>query len=158
MMLREMGQFLKDVNPRKTRPSWWNMLVAIPLLGVSTSLFYSARSDWDVAKRQQITWGIVKTHEPSKHDRYGYSFTVNGHAFTGWTGSANHDLHIGQTVIVYYDPVDPANNMPGDFRGAGDRGFAFGFWPILGIGLLALSIHLSRRGYVGGKPPESRLD
>ena len=56
MMLREMALFLEEVRPRKTPPSWWNMLVAIPLLGVSTSLFYSARSDWEVAKRQQITW------------------------------------------------------------------------------------------------------
>jgi hypothetical protein len=114
--------------------------------------------DWEVAKRQQTTWGIIKTHEPSNHDRYGYSFTVNGHTFGGWTGSAKDEQHIGQTVIVYYDLGDPTKNMPGDFRDIGDRGFAFGFWPICGIGFIALSIYLSRRGHGSGNSPKLPLE
>ncbi len=92
-------------------PSWWNLLTLWPLPFVLVFCVYQSHLDRQIGLRQQETSAVVVSHDPSNHDRYGYEFAVNGRLFAGWVyPHSRTDYTIGQTVTVYYDPVDPAKN------------------------------------------------
>lgn len=37
-----------------------------------------------VAAREQTANGVIVSHEPQNHNRYGYKFQVDGGDYTGW--------------------------------------------------------------------------
>lgn len=86
-----------------------------------------------VASREQTANGVIDAHESRNHDRYGYKFRVGQREYRGWEIPQKAEPSMGQSVTVYYDPLDPAKNALIDFAAAGDRLFGFG------IGLLFLS-------------------
>src|SRR5262249_52305891 len=98
------------------RPSWWNLLVALPWALGLAFLIQESIMESQIAGRQQTTHGIVTTHEPGNHNRYGYKFEVDGKAYTGWQSPKDEELAIGEQVIVFYDPQDPSRNSLTDFR------------------------------------------
>lgn len=60
----------------------------------------------------------VFAKEPLNHNLIRYSYTVGGDKFTG-SGSAGcciDNIQIGQSVVVYYDPNNPADSFNGDPR------------------------------------------
>src|SRR5580658_10285424 len=72
-------------------------------------------SDRAVAKREQTVLGTSIAHEPANHNRYRYSFSVDGKPYSGWESPRKEEPHIGQQLTVYYDPADPATNALTDF-------------------------------------------
>jgi len=123
--------------------------VALPwAIGIIFFLF-SARADRAIAARQQRTYGVVKTHEPANHDRYGYDFTVNGEAYNGWQIPTRSELRIGEKVLVYYDPRDPRTSSLSSFAEGSDRAIGPVFFMTVGIVAIAAYIFLRRRNSPG---------
>jgi hypothetical protein len=109
-------------------------------------LFYSFYSGLQVAGRQQITNGSIDTHDPSNHDRYGYTFSVGKRKFTGWASPGSfRDFHVGETITVYYDPSDPTTNSPSDFHETNPGSSLILSWCLLVAVAIPLSIFLQRR-------------
>jgi len=120
-------------------------MVALPLaIGVLFFLF-SAKANEAIAARQQLTSGIVKTHEPSNHDRYEYDFTVNGKAYSGWQIPSQRDFIVGEQVAVYYDPLDPTKSSLSSFAGAWDRAIGPVFSMAFGTVAIAAYIFIRKR-------------
>jgi hypothetical protein len=97
------------------------------------------------AQREKITNGTITAHEPANHNRYGYSFSVNGKSYSGWESPRKEEPHVGQQVTVFYDPIDPTKNALTDFTDLETD--SLGPVPILlfGIGAVALFIRYRRR-------------
>jgi hypothetical protein len=127
------------------RPSWWNLLVALPWALGLAFLIQASITENQIAGRQQTTSGIVTAHEPSNHNRYGYRFEVNGRAFTGWQSPKDEEFAIGRQVIVFYDPLNPSRNALTDFHELSAS--SLGPIPMLlfGIGAVAVFILYRRR-------------
>lgn len=128
-----------------SHPSWWNLLIVLPW-GIAVALaIHEWTVDRTVAKREKVTNGTITAHEPANHNRYGYSFSVNGKPYSGWESPRKEEPHIGQQVTVFYDPVDPTKNALTDF--ADLETDSLGPVPMLlfGIGALALFIRYRRR-------------
>ena len=128
------------------RPSWWNLLIVTPwVLGAALSIYWW-RTDRAIAHRQQTAQGTVLTHEPHNHDRYGYSFSLNGKSYSGWqVPNDKLEPSVGQQVTVYYDPTDPSisalmNYHELSLRRLGPVPFLIG-----GSGFVALFILVRRR-------------
>lgn len=83
-------------------------------------LISSSISDQAITCREQITYGIIRTHVPENHNRFGYQFSLNGKSFAG-RQIPTRDFTIGQSVLVYYDPLDPTKSSLDSFAGATDR-------------------------------------
>ena len=124
--------------------SWRNLLVILPwAFGLVLSV-HEWNMDREIAKRERITQGIITTHEPSNHNRYGYTFSVGGRSYSGWESPQANEFEVGKQVDVYFDPNKPAKNALTEF---GQRSVqSLGPAPLLmfGIGAVALSILLSR--------------
>lgn len=117
-----MFELLKEDHARRWRRplSWWNLFAAWPIPFVLMFCIYSSKNDFEVAKRQRTTVATVTSRDPPNHDRYGYTFRSEGHQFTGWAyPSDKHEFSMGQQIIVYFDPNDPAKNSNSDFRSVG---------------------------------------
>lgn len=126
-------------------PSWWNLLVALPWVFGLAFLIQESRTERQIAGRQQTTSGIVTTHDPSNHNRYGYKFEVNGKTYTGWQSPGNDELAIGKQVIVFYDPQNPSRSALTDFHDLSIS--SLGPVPMLlfGVGGVAVFILYRRR-------------
>lgn len=115
-------------------------MITLPwAIGIVFFLF-SANADQAIAVREQIASGIVKTHEPSNHDRYGYQFTVNGRSYRGWQIPTKREFIIGEKVAVYYDPLDPAKSSLSSFAGAWDR--ILGPVLLMAFGIIAITAYI----------------
>jgi len=133
------------------------LLVLIPFILGATVLLSLSEEYSDVAPRQQTAAGTIVRHEPSNHNRYVYTFAVERHVYSGWDTVAK-EPSIGQSVRVYYDPLNPATNALTDFneRSYSLRGPAIAilfFSAILAGGILVLSAVGRARNK--GKPPET---
>ena len=128
------------------RPSWWMLLIISPwLIGASFSL-HEWRTDRAIALRQRTALGTILTHEPANHDRYGYSFSVNGESYGGWhTPYGSDQPVVGQGVTVYYDPLNPNTSALVDYGELALRRLGPAPLEIAGCGLFALLILASRR-------------
>jgi len=106
---------------------------------------YQWRVDRAIAQRQQTTWGTIFAHEPHNHNRYGYTFSVNGIFYSGWYSPENDEPTVGQRVTVYYDPVDPNTSALEDFGELAFRVLGPVPLEIGGSGVIALIIVVRRR-------------
>jgi hypothetical protein len=127
-------------------PSWWNLLIALPWIIGLVFLISSSVSDQAIASREQTTYGIIRTHEPENHNRFGYQFSVNGKPFTGWQ-IPMRDFTIGQRVLVYYDPLDPTKSSLDSFAGTTDRILGPAFFCAVGTTAVVVIIFVRRRAY-----------
>jgi Protein of unknown function (DUF3592) len=106
---------MRDAERRWANPSWWNLLVFLPwTLGAILSI-HAWNVERAIASREQTTQGVITSHEPANHNRYGYVFSVNGNTFNGWESPKKEELEIGKQVVVYYDPKNPQQNALTDF-------------------------------------------
>jgi hypothetical protein len=78
-------------------------------------MLFASRHDSDVASRQATTVGQIVAHEPSNHNRYGYTFQVNGHEYTGWETPEKAEPRMGQSVTIYYDARTRDENALTDY-------------------------------------------
>ena len=128
-----------------SNPSWWNLWIAVPWIIGTLLLLHWWKVDRDLAGRARTAQGIVVSHEPANHNRYGYTFSVNGQTFRGWETPRKNEPKIGERVVVYYDPLNPNKNALTDFDHLSLE--ILGPVPMLlfGIGAVALYIWIRRR-------------
>lgn len=142
-----LGQMVDHVERQTTRtwanPSWWNLLVVPPWTIGTIFLIHEWKVDRDVATREQTTRGVITTHEPANHNRYGYVFWVNGKSFTGYESPRRDKLEIGKQVLVFYDPLNPSKNAITDFRELGME--SLGPIPLTLFGLALFSEQIKNR-------------
>jgi hypothetical protein len=107
---------------------------------------HNSRTDFEIAKRQVATVATISSHDPSNHDRYGYTILVNQKQYTGWAYPSDKiDYSLGEQIVVHYDPIDPSRNLPPRFEGAGDRDLFFVPFCLMAIAGLPLFIFFRRR-------------
>jgi hypothetical protein len=88
-----------------------------PLPFVLAFFIHTSSADRDVADRQMKTSATIDLHDPLNHDRYGYTFLVDKRSYSGWAyPNDKRDFIIGESIVVFYDPTDPAKNSPTDFH------------------------------------------
>jgi hypothetical protein len=77
-------------------PSWWNPLILLPwaLGGVWAVSEYCV--DRRIAIREKTATGVITVHDQPNHNRYGYTFVVNGQSYAGWETPLHADPVIGQ--------------------------------------------------------------
>jgi hypothetical protein len=134
-----------QANRAWANPSWWNLLVVLPWTIGAIFFIYQWKVDRDIAMREQTTQGVVTAHEPANHNRFGYTFSVNGRGFTGRESPRKDNLYVGKQVLVYYDPLDPNKNALTEFRELGLE--TLGPVPMIffGIGAVVWFIKTRRR-------------
>lgn len=127
-------------------PSWANLLITLPwALGAAFDI-YQFNLYGAVAKRQQIVTGIVRAHEPSNHNCYRYSFSVDRKSYQDCESiSSTDNPRIGKDVTVYYDPLDPATNSLTNFSELQEKATRSVPLSLAGIGWVALYIFWRRR-------------
>ena len=126
-------------------PSWWSLLIALPWAIFVIFSLSGVRADQATASREQTIGGRIVSHDPPNHNRYGYEFVVNGRVYTGWSIPVNGEFKIGQQVLVYYDPLDPAKSQLDDFAENGYRIIGPVFACLCGICCVSVFIILQRR-------------
>lgn len=133
----------------ESRPdSWWNLLVLWPIPFVLFFCIHSSDSDMKVAQRQKIAIAKINTHDPPNHDRYGYFFYLNRKPYTGWAyPDGKRDFSIGESVAVYYDPLNPSKNSADDYYAVSLRDLFFVPFCILVLVGLSLFILFRRRAW-----------
>ncbi len=104
-----------------------------------------AAVDSAVAKREKTALGIIVSHEAWNHNQYRYSFVVNGASYVGLGHPPNEPAKIGDQVLVYYDPSNPAKNASKDFADMATE--ALGPVPLclLGVGAVVFFIWWQRK-------------
>ena len=88
-------------------PPWWYALVALPWLVGLALMAIDAHGDSKIASRERTAQGTVTAHDPANHDSYEYRYTVDGRSYSAWQMPYRVDWHVGQQVVVYYDPTNP---------------------------------------------------
>ena len=120
------------------------LIIAAPWVIGLTFCLYGWYRDRAVASREQTTPGTITAHEPSNHDRYGYTFKLNERTYSGWqVPSGSEQFAIGQVVTVHYDPIDPKNNALVDFNELSWR--AFGPVPFLVVAISSIALFVLER-------------
>lgn len=123
-------------------PSWFDLFIVSPWVIGVIFLVYGAAGDRTIAKRQRAAYAMITAHEPNNHDRYGYKFFANGQPYDGWDSPAR-PLELGQQVLVYYDPIDPAKNALTEFGRRADQ--ERGPVPTILLGIIGVATYLAVR-------------
>jgi hypothetical protein len=97
----------------------WLVIPAVAIL-LTIGMVSAAHKDSGVASREQSTVGVIVAHEPSNHNRYGYKFQAGGRDYIGWETPLKEEPKIGQSVTVYFDSLQPAENSLNDFAELAD--------------------------------------
>ena len=129
-------------------------LLIIPLffsLGV-IGMVVAWHDDRDVASREQSATGVIVSHEPQNHNRYGYRFQIGGRDYARSQTPLKEEPKIGQSVTIYFDPLNPAENSLTSFADLADTWLArgivllvFSAFFIAVVGLLDLTVGRARR-------------
>ena len=122
-------------NDRKANSSLWS---AVPFLLAACFLGYRATSEKDTAIRQQTSFGIIGQCEHRGHGNENYchySFLVGDDGYIG-VSQAAPEAQFGQTVVVYYDRLNPGVNALEDFSEQSRKNMRFVY--ILLIALTAV--------------------
>jgi hypothetical protein len=75
-----------------------------------------------LAQRGVATHGVVSAKEPMNHETIRYNYEVEGVAYSGsssHTGRGNPEfdrLGVGDSVLVFYDPLSPSVSVLGDAK------------------------------------------
>lgn len=133
------------VDPTWRHPSWWSLLIFLPWVLGSTVAIRGLVEDRTIAQREKTTTGTVTAHEPANHNRYGYSFTVDGRTYSGWSSLSRSRPRIGQQIAVFYDPLDPTKNSLIHFADLDRVTPSMIAATLLGMALFALLIWYRRR-------------
>ena len=124
--------------------SWWNLVVVLPWSLGAVLAIHGWMKDGEVAKRERTVLGTITAHQPANHNRYGYTFSLNGQSYSGWETPRKEEPLIGQLVTVYYDPADPTQNALTDF--AELKIESLGPLPVLLLGIGGLVFFVLQRG------------
>ncbi|HET7584035.1 MAG TPA: DUF3592 domain-containing protein, partial [Gemmatimonadaceae bacterium] len=101
--------------------------------------------DRAIAARQHTTVGTITGHEPSYHDRYFYTYAVSGQTFRHWQIPHRVTWHLGQKVVVYYDPQDHATSSLTDFsERSADATGPISLLLVLTVGLIGYILYEAR--------------
>jgi hypothetical protein len=130
------------------------LIIPAPLIIGVTFFTYEWYADQVVARRERTTSGIIVAHEPANHDRYGYTFSVNSQAYSGWQVPYDDEqFTVGQVVTVHYDPLDPNNSALVDFDELSYRASAT--VPLFVAVILFLVLFMFERRRVGRRSTSS---
>lgn len=146
---------VRDTARRWENPSWWNLLVVLPWTLAAIFLGFHWHMDRVIAARQQTSTGTITAQEPAHHNRYQYVFSVNGRQFAGWGSPVTDGREVGNSIVVYYDPLDPARNSPEDFHTSGVHKIETVPVILFAIGAAALCIQAARRRQRPSAPRDS---
>ena len=117
-----IGDAFGGIQLPKVARRWFTILQTVALVGVSVFIVHFAVSvgsgesalGHDLQSHGVRTVGTVTAAEPSNHDSFSYSFTVDGSQYSGDTSSFRSgqtvnasQLHVGQHIPVIYDSRDP---------------------------------------------------
>jgi len=130
-------------------------LITVPWFIGAVFCIYEATVDSAVAKRQKTAFGIIVAHEAWNHNQYRYSFAANGASYLGLGHPPNEHPAIGDQVLVYYDPSDPAKSALKDFADMETDALGPVFACLLGVGAVVFYIWQQRRKM---KPPPPPID
>lgn len=98
-----------------SNPSWWYMLVTLPWVIGFVLMAVQSRHDTRVARREQTTPGAITGQDRSNHNSYQYTYALGGRVYREWEFPYRDDFQLGERVVVYYDPMDPATSSLRDF-------------------------------------------
>lgn len=145
--IREIGDaFERRSAPVKPPPSWWNLLAIWPLLFFFIWTLHQWSYDKNTASRERIAEATVTSHDPHNHDRYGYTFVIEGKTYSGWAYPGTKlDFHVSEILDVYYDPLNPAENGIESFQDKAIGELGFVPFIIFLSGFLVVGIYIQRR-------------
>ena len=124
----------------RQNPNLVYLVVLIPGTLGGLFLINSAHGDSEIASRERRAAGIIVGHQPSIHNRYEYRFRVEGRDYTGWETPLWKDPQVGDSVGVYFDPLDPTQNGVTDFAARSGRSLGQGIALLVLSGILGLAI------------------
>ena len=107
--------------------------------------------DSAAAKREKTVLGTIVAHEAWNHNQYRYSFVVNGASYLGLGHPPNEPSKIGDQVLVYYDPSNPAKNDLNDFADMATQ--VLGPVPLCLFGVFAVVFFVWRQRKKMAPPP-----
>jgi hypothetical protein len=143
----ESATWTERLSDRWTNPSWWNLLIALPWAIGLVIFVFGWNKDRDVASRERSVDGVVTAHDPANHNRYTYTFVVQGKSYTGQDIPRHADPVLGRPVLVYYDPLSPEKNALTDFDELSGSALGPALFATIGIGTLAAVIVVRRRQF-----------
>jgi hypothetical protein len=101
--------------------------------------------DKDVASRQATTVGRIVAHEPGNHNRYGYTFRIDGREYSGWETPLKAEPKIGQSVTIYYDTRSPDENALAEYAESGSVWLARAWIVVFLSALVSFVIYMAER-------------
>jgi hypothetical protein len=137
-----------------TPPSWWNLVITLPWVIGFAWFLYSGSVDRRIAAGEKTTSGTIRVHDIPNHDRYGYDYSVNGATLTAWQ-IPERDYQIGESVRVYYDPLDPANSSLSNFAANADDSIGPSVFCSVGTLIVALVIVFLKKRTGAARPYKS---
>ena len=126
-------------------PPWWYATLALPWLAGLALLVSQVHSDRAIAARERTTQGTITAHDPGNHDSYEYTYGVGDRTFRAWQIPSDDVWRLGQQVVVYYDPTDPAVSSLVEFTERSDRNAGPVPALLLGISGIFAFIYFQRR-------------
>jgi hypothetical protein len=126
--------------------------MAVPFLFGLLWTWPSGFEDLRISGREQSASGVVTAYEPNHHDSCRYQFFAGGR---GWDGIDSCPVHPGvveSTVIVYFDPRNPARSELEEFGERGGRSIRFGSFCLGGILVVFVSILIAKFIHRCGSP------
>ena len=136
-------------------PPWWYAFVALPWILMLAWTATEVRRDRAIASREQTAQGTITGHDPGNHDSYEYTYVVGGRTYRAWEIPYRIEWRMGEQVVVYYDPRDPAVSSLVEFAERGDQ--EAGPVPVLLLGVagvVAFIYFQRRRARRAGLPDE----
>src|SRR5262249_41015873 len=141
-ILRRHQQLFPDSLTRRRKNIAALVGVLMMIASVGLLLDYASLHDLNrnqvIAPRQQTVTGSL-TAGPVGRNSYRYTFTVGDTEYSEWGSPEAAGLKVGQQVVVYYDPQNPAVNALVRFEyspGRRARDIGLGLMVILFVAML----------------------
>jgi hypothetical protein len=133
-------------NGRKSNSLLWS---AVPFLLVACFSGFRATSEKDTATRQQTSFGIIGQceHRGRGNENYcHYSFLLGDDGYIG-VSQAGSGVQLGQTVVVYYDRLNPSVNSLEDFSEQSRKNMRFAYILLLALAAVVAFLIWNRTPY-----------
>jgi hypothetical protein len=127
-------------------------------LGITIGFIYlSPLEYYALATRGLQTYAVVIKKEPENHRFVHYSYTVNGEKYygVGNGGRRNPDfdqIDVGQELIAFYDPINPAVSCLGSANNQFRTNLAGVFFISFVLPIVVI-ISLYRKGWIARNRP-----